>query len=69
MGSPADHVGGVGSALLEGHILRRSRIHDGLQIAQRLLPISDDGFCILRHRTPTQERDADCDYSKFLHQS
>src|SRR5207249_1500386 len=63
------HRGGVGAALLECHILRRSRIRDGFQIAQCLLRVGDRGFCVLRHRVPTQVREADCDDSKFLDHS
>ena len=70
MGSPAGHVGGIGSALLEGHILRRSRIGDGFHIAQCFLRVGDYGLCILlRHGVPAQEREADYDYTKFSQHS
>ena len=69
MGSPADHVDRVRSALLEGHILGRSRIRDGFQIAQCFLHVGGYGFCVLRHGVPTQVHEADCDYSKLFHHS
>ncbi len=64
MGSLAHHRGGIGAALLEGHILCRSRICDGFEIAQRFLRIGDDGFGILRHRVDTRVREADRDESQ-----
>jgi hypothetical protein len=66
MGSPAEHIGRIRSALLEGHILCGSRIGDGFQIPQCLLRIGDHGPCILRRRVPAQERKADGDDTNSL---
>src|SRR5262245_14053433 len=59
MSASASQVRGTDAALLKGHVLRASRIRDGLQVTQRLLSVRDDGFCILSHRVPTQDRKAD----------
>ena len=60
MRSSADHVGGVGAALLERHIPGGARIRDGFQIAQCLLRVGDYGVGVLRDGVRTQRREADC---------
>ena len=62
----ADHRRGVGAALLERHVLRRSGVRDGLEIAQCLLRVGDDRLGVLRHRGARQVREADCDESQFF---
>ena len=63
------HLSGVGPALLEGHVFRRSRIRDGFGIAQCLLRVGDHGLCVLCHRVSVQGREADCDEGQSLHHS
>ena len=63
------HRGGIGPALLEGHVLRRARIRDGFRIPQGLLRVRDYGFGVLSHRVPGEAREADCDCSQSFQHS